>query len=94
MQELEALGAPDDYKREFKAAQGEDQLEVYAENWPALTVFLRLNTQWNIAEGVARGLNYQSVKWVIEMYAPDQSIEVFEKVRVMEVAALEVMNSK
>lgn len=57
-------------------------------------VFLRLNTQWNIAEGVARGLNYQSLKWVIEMYAPDDVNDTFEKVRAMEVAALEVMNSK
>lgn len=57
-------------------------------------VFLRLNTQWNIAEGVARGLNYQSLKWMIEMYAPDDASDVFEQIRVMEVAALEVMNSK
>lgn len=94
MQELEELGAPDDYKQDFKNAQGEELFEVFEENWTALTVFLRLNTQWNIAEGVARGLNYQSLKWVIELHAPDQGLDVFEKVRVMELAALEVMNRK
>ena len=55
-------------------------------------MFLRVSTQWNNAEGVVRGLNYQSLRWVVEMYAPDNSREMFEAVSLMEGAALEVLN--
>lgn len=90
--ELEFLGAPDEYKKAVLANQQPDVFEVYEENRPALEVFLRVSTQWHVAEGVVRGLNYQSLKWVIDMYAPDRSRDLFEAVSIMEGAALEVLN--
>lgn len=39
-----------------------------------------------------RGLNYQSLKWVIEMYAPENAREMFEAIGIMEGAALDMLN--
>lgn len=91
---MEFLGAPEDYKEAVLASQQRADFEVFEENRAALEIFLRVSTQWIAAEGVARGLNYQSLRWVIEMYAPERSREMFEAVTIMEGAALDVLNSK
>ncbi|MFP5250530.1 MAG: DUF1799 domain-containing protein [Acidobacteriota bacterium] len=88
------MGAPDDYKEAVLANQQRADFEVFEENRTALEIFLRVSTQWSIVEGVARGLNYQSLRWVIEMYAPNSSREMFEAVSIMEGAALDVLNDK
>ena len=92
--ELEFLGAPDEYKEAVLANQQKAEFEVFEENRAAIEIFLRVSTQWHVAEGVWHGLNYQSVRWVIEMYAPDRCREMFEAVTLMEGAALDVLNSR
>jgi hypothetical protein len=41
-----------------------------------------------------RGLDYQSLRWVIEMYAPAGARDMFEQVQLMEGAAMDVLNKR
>ncbi len=67
---------------------------MFEENCQALEVFLRVSTQWRVGDGVVRGLDYQALRWVIGMYAPDAERDVFERVQTMEAGALDVLNQK
>jgi hypothetical protein len=71
---------------------------VWAENWPAVELFLRCSTQWRSGEPSALGpcgvygLDYQAVLSVGSLYLPAESNmrEVLEDLQVMERRALEL----
>lgn len=81
------------------AAEAEDDaFEVWPENWPSVQVFAALATQWQIAGGLlgsrVLGLHYpsiQTVMWAHQIRACDRRA-MFDDMRVMEAAALNVMN--
>lgn len=68
-------------------------LEVWPENWPAYEIFSQLMTQWHVGMGGRTGLIYQSVFELIDRkgYKNEDWWQVFEGIRVMEIAALETM---
>jgi uncharacterized protein DUF1799 len=68
---------------------------VFEENWAAVTMFLRLQTQWVIAGmGSAVGLNYQSVEFMFKLYADEVADPkaMFEDLREIELGALKAKN--
>lgn len=74
------------------------EVEVWGENWPAVTVFLDCATQWASVEmggaGILRtGLRYGDVDVVLRRRGFDGD-EVFELVRVMEQEALPILNER
>lgn len=73
-----------------------DEVEVWPENWPALDLFAALATQWRVGMNGATGLDYSAVPVVMDLHGikPEARRECFEDVRVMERAALGVMNEK
>lgn len=71
-----------------------DYFEVFEDNWKTVDLFVRLQTQWNLIEGVFIGLNYQSVRFLFKLYAVEDERSVFDELQSMEAAALQVMNQK
>jgi hypothetical protein len=62
---------------------------VWPENWPALLMFLRMETQWRIGFGGREGLDYSVLEWLLKLYPEDNPRQLFEDLRVMEAAILE-----
>lgn len=103
---MEKFGASAEQIAELRAylAQRAQQAvcAVWPENWYAVRVFLRMSTQWRFAAGGARflwlGLEYQALDGVerrtppvADVPHPDTS-DLFDQLRCMERAALEVLN--
>lgn len=68
--------------------------EVLEENWQAVSLFMRLQTQWVPLMGGVAGLNYQSVQWLFTIEGIENQREMLADLHVMEIAALQVMNMK
>ena len=68
--------------------------EVFPENWSAVEMFLRLQTQWNVIPGGFVGLNYQSIDLCFKMYGIKDRRDLFECLQTMEAAALSVLNKQ
>jgi len=73
---------------------------VWEENWPAVSLFLGLSTQWVVQLGMAGlvylGLNYVAVKSTVELelIPQEQWPDLFHGLRVMERAALPLLNKR
>ncbi len=85
--DLKAFGAPADVIAELEAQQPE-HFEVWPENWPAVEMFLRLQTQWRHGFGGALGLDYVAARWLFDLYPPEDPRDLLEALQVMERAAL------
>ncbi|KGE01004.1 hypothetical protein JL39_07625 [Rhizobium sp. YS-1r] len=72
----------------------DDEMEIMPANWDSLMAFLECQTQWRVAAGMAGlvwfGLDYVACKLVLDSI--DADTEVFADLRVMEAAALPVLN--
>lgn len=107
MQALVAVGVPEAQARRAVATQFDEaesdgapvggDVGVLAQNWPAVRVFLALGTQWRLAPmGGATGLDYGPIPGVLVMMGLRRREwpETFERLRVMEAAALEVIRAR
>lgn len=72
----------------------EDTVHVWAENWPAVQLFIDLGTQWRVGPGGFVGLDYNVLFRFIERMdlPPEKAREMEDDVRVMERAALKELN--
>lgn len=78
----EKLTAPVDY-------------EVFPENWDAVLLFLRCQTQWRAgAEGSVLGLDYGPVFQMMALYAVESQRDVMDGVQVIEAKAAELINEQ
>ena len=72
-------------------------VELWPDNWASVEVFDALGTQWSVApNGRLVGLRYESVPYVMRLcgvLAADRRL-VFEDLRVMENAVINLINSK
>lgn len=71
-------------------------VEVWPELWPAVQLFARLMTQWYVGFGGPTGLRYSVVMQMLDRMKlePDEWDEMFEDIRVLEGAALDVLASE
>ena len=68
---------------------------MWRENLPALRAFLAVQTQWRTGPlGGVLGFDYQGVQAALRMMKVKDIPTMFEDLRVMERAALEVLNRK
>lgn len=100
--QLKDLGAPDDVieAAQAKVTTPDDACHVWEENWRSLEFFLGIEHQWVIVSGMAGvhyvGLNYPAIESVMRTLSPvpkKQRPALFNDLRVMERAALEILNS-
>jgi hypothetical protein len=94
------MGAPSEVIEQFNQDKVEDDLfEVFPENWEAVNLFLRLDTQWRrslmpCGQGFisrAAGIDYTALESLMRMHRIEDMTDCFDRVRTMELAALEAM---
>lgn len=70
--------------------------EVWPENWPAVQVFLRVNTQWEVGFAGRTRLIYEAVYPILDRLrlTDTEWLEMLEDISVLEAAALETMHAK
>ena len=74
-----------------KAAENYD---VLPEAWPAVRVFLKVQTQWRADSGAVIGLDYGAVRWVIELLQLGDPLEVLADLQVVEAIVVAAMNNR
>jgi hypothetical protein len=72
--------------------QPPEDFEVFEENWPAVEMFLRLQTQWRTTMSGLLGLDYGAVAWLLRLYEVEDPRALLEDLQVMEAAALLSIN--
>jgi hypothetical protein len=68
--------------------------EVWEENWPALEMFLRCQTQWRVGVNGVLGLDYGPVAWLFKLYSVEDPRSLLEDLQVMEDAVLRTINKR
>jgi hypothetical protein len=98
---MRAFGAPEEVIHDTLESQVEDDgpCEVWEENWDTLMVFLALQTQWRreipamSGQMIWHGLDYPAMESTLRMMGHwKKSAEIFEGLRIMESAALPILN--
>lgn len=94
--DLAVMGAPPEIAQAAQAASPTTiDFEVLEENWEAVGMFMRLQTQWVVGGmGAFIGLNYQSVEFIFRIEQVKNQRELLADLQVMEQAALQVINTK
>jgi hypothetical protein len=80
----------------MSAADLDETIEVFPENWPAFLVMEAMGTQWRAGMGGATGLDYAAIPPVMSLLSVPKKIRnsVFQDVRVMESEALIAMSTE
>ena len=68
--------------------------EVWEENWPAMEMFLRCQTQWRTTMSGVLGLDYSAVAWILRLYEVEDQRSMLEDLQVMEAAAMTALNER
>jgi hypothetical protein len=98
---MRAFGAPEEVIHDTLESQVEDdgQCEVWEENWDTLMVFLALQTQWRreipamSGQMIWHGLDYPAMESTLRMMGHwKKAGEIFDGLRIMESAALPILN--
>lgn len=73
----------------------DDEIEIWPENLETVEAFLACRTQWEVSgmTGIKRGLRYADVAAAFDMLGVADKRDVFDGIRTMEAAALEVFNA-
>jgi hypothetical protein len=69
-----------------------DDFEVWPENWSAVEMFMRVQTQWRAAMNGVIGLDYTALAWLLTLYEVKDQRSLLEDLQVMEAAALTILN--
>lgn len=72
--------------------QPEGDFEVWEENWPAVEMFLRCQTQWRTTMAGLLGLDYSAVGLLLRLYEVQDQRSLLEDLQVMEAAVLTKLN--
>lgn len=72
----------------------EEGFQVWPENWPAVEAFLAVQTQWSIGMAGPTGLDYTRVRAGLELAGMQVTPELFQKLRILESAALSALARK
>lgn len=68
--------------------------EVIEEAWPAVRVFLKVQTQWRTDSGTMIGLDYGAVRWVFDLLQIADPAEVLGDLQIMEATVVSVVNKR
>ena len=73
----------------------EEDFLVFEENWAAIDLFLKVQTQWRIGGlGNLCGLCYADVLTIGRLYEIPNLVEVFEDLQVLEVTVMSLLNKE
>jgi hypothetical protein len=87
-QEAAGLGLPADAVAELIGPQAPRVFLVWPQNWDAVMMFNRLQTQWRNGPRGPSGLDYGAAQWLFSLCAVTQPFTLLEDLQVMENAYL------
>ena len=77
-------------KKEQEQAEAPEAFGILPENWDAAMAFIKCATQWHRdAQGTLAGLRYPALELVIKHYPCTDPDDVFQRVQIIEGAAVE-----
>jgi hypothetical protein len=76
-----------------EAVQSGD-FEVWPENWPAVEMWLRIQTQWRTSVSGIVGLDYSVLPWLFTMYEVSTPRDLLEDLQTMEASVLVLMSKE
>ena len=68
--------------------------EVIPAAWPAVVMFLRVQTQWRVGSAGIVGLDYNAVRWVFELYGVKEPREMLDDLQTIEATVVETLNKR
>ena len=71
-----------------------EHYEVEPEAWPALQLFLMVQTQWRSGPSGLIGLDYGAVRWVMELQGVAEPLGVLDDLQVIEARVIEIVNDR
>tara|TARA_R110000787_G_scaffold90044_1_gene190497 strand:+ start:9461 stop:9736 length:276 start_codon:yes stop_codon:yes gene_type:complete len=69
-----------------------DDFEVWEDNWSAVEMFLRCQTQWRTTMAGVCGLDYTAVQWLFRLYEVENPAAVLMDLQIMEAEAVRLLN--
>ena len=82
------MGLPVESVAELIESQAPQHFEVWPENWPAVELFMRCQTQWRTDNGQRVGLIYSELIAIGSLYSVENLGRVVEDVQVIEAEIL------
>jgi len=73
---------------------GPEDFEVWQENWLAVEMFLRCQTQWRTSMSGLLGLDYGPLAWLFRLYEVKEPRSLLEDLQVMEGAVVQLLNKE
>jgi hypothetical protein len=89
-EDLEAFGVPAEMVNAVPVPA--EDFDVWDDNVLALSLFMRLQTQWRIINGVFAGINYQSIQFLFDVYNVEDKATMMDDLQAMEFSALATLN--
>ncbi len=79
---------------ELPKAPRVNHFEVIPAAWPAVSMFLRVQTQWRASSGAIIGLDYSAVRWCFEICNVENQRELLDDLQVIEGKIVEILNER
>jgi hypothetical protein len=73
-----------------------ESYEIFSENWLSIIIFLDIQTQWRMDQGVIYGLDYNAIKWIFELKKDEikKPLEILADLQVLEAKIVETLNKE
>ena len=71
-----------------------EDFEVIPAAWPAVVMFLRLQTQWRVGSSGIVGLDYNAVRWVFDLYEVKEPRQMLDDLQTIEATVVETLNQR
>ena len=55
-----------------------EDFEIWPDNWPAVEMFLRCQTQWRTTSAGVCGFDYVALEWLFRLYEVEEPATVLE----------------
>ena len=69
----------------------QDAYEVIPEAWPAVAMFLKVQTQWRVGIGGVIGLDYGAVRWLFDLEQVSEPAELLDDLQVIEAKVVGIL---
>ena len=79
---------------ELPEEKRDNDYEVLPDAWPAVSMFLRVQTQWRVGMGGVIGLDYGAVRWCFELEQIENPRELLDDLQVIEAKVVEILSQR
>jgi len=71
-----------------------EHYKVMPDAWPAVDLFLKVQTQWRGGASGIIGMDYPALRWIMELYQVSDQRTMLEDLQVIEAKVIEIVNSR